>query len=101
MVAAGNDGIDACNNSPASADKVITVGAINLKGKRPGFSNFGSCVDVYAPGTNVKSAWYQSDTDFNSISGTSMSTPHVAGAAALVYAANPTMSPDNVKSEVG
>lgn len=86
VVAAGNDDEDACQSSPASsggtAGPAITVGSIGMSGKVSSFSNYGSCVDVYAPGENVISAWIGGPNLVNSLSGTSMATPHVTGIVA-------------------
>jgi len=84
VVAAGNDNANACNYSPASASSVITVGAITNTNARSSFSNFGTCVNVFAPGSNIKSSWYTSDTATNTISGTSMATPLTAGSVAVL-----------------
>lgn len=80
-VAAGNEGQNACNVSPASATAATTVAASDKTDTRASFSNFGSCTDVYAPGVDITSTWLNNGT--NTISGTSMASPHVAGAAAL------------------
>jgi subtilisin family serine protease len=80
-VAAGNESQNACNVSPASAGAVFTTAASDRTDLRASFSNFGSCVDGYAPGVAITSAWIGSGT--NTINGTSMASPHVAGAAAL------------------
>ena len=82
-VAAGNDNGDACNKSPASAPVVTTVGATTNTTARASYSNYGTCVDIYAPGSAITSAWHTSTSATNSISGTSMASPHVAGVAAL------------------
>jgi subtilisin family serine protease len=92
VVAAGNDNANACNYSPARAAEAITVGATNKDDGRASFSNFGTCVDVFSPGQSVHSAWYTSNTVYNTISGTSMATPLVAGAIAL-YASTITNQP--------
>jgi subtilisin family serine protease len=83
VVAAGNSTADACQTSPAGEPLAITVGATTSADARSSFSNYGSCVDVFAPGSSITSAWYTSTTASNTISGTSMASPHVAGVAAL------------------
>ncbi|KAJ2582631.1 proteinase B, partial [Coemansia sp. RSA 1836] len=83
-VAAGNDNRDACNYSPASAPNAITVGATTITDERAWFSNFGKCVDVFAPGKDILSTWIGSKYQTNTISGTSMASPHVAGLAAYL-----------------
>ena len=86
VVAAGNSGANACNYSPARAASAITVGATGSSDARTSWSNYGSCVDIFAPGLGITSAWNTSDTATNTISGTSMASPHVAGVAALALA---------------
>ena len=81
--AAGNDNKDACSTSPARTAEAITVGATTKDDARASFSNWGTCLDVFAPGNNITSSWYSSTTATNTISGTSMASPHVAGVAAL------------------
>jgi subtilisin family serine protease len=83
-VAAGNSNADACNYSPASASNVLTVGASTSSDARASYSNYGSCVELYAPGSGITSAWINSGT--NTINGTSMASPHAAGVAALYKA---------------
>ncbi|GBF05257.1 peptidase S8/S53 subtilisin kexin sedolisin [Deinococcus aerius] len=98
-VAAGNENQNACNVSPARAANAITVGATTRTDSRDtGYSNYGSCLDIFAPGTGITSAWIGSTTATNTISGTSMATPHVAGAAALILANNPSYTTAQVTS---
>ncbi|MGC1211341.1 MAG: S8 family serine peptidase [Micromonospora sp.] len=97
-LAAGNDsGADACNTSPARTAEAITVGSTTNTDARSSFSNIGTCLDIFAPGSSITSAWNSSDTATNTISGTSMATPHVVGAAALVASANPSWTPQQVR----
>jgi subtilisin family serine protease len=85
-VAAGNSSTDACTTSPARTPNALTVAATSASDARASFSNLGSCVDLFAPGVGITSDWNTSDGATNTISGTSMATPHVAGVAALTFA---------------
>ncbi len=92
-IAAGNSNADACNYSPARVASANTVGATTSTDARSSFSNYGTCLDIFAPGSSITSAWYTSNTATNTIDGTSMASPHVAGALALYLQTNPTASP--------
>ncbi|MCP2324111.1 subtilisin family serine protease [Hamadaea flava] len=95
-IAAGNNGLNACNYSPARVGTAITVGATSSTDAKASWSNYGSCLDIFAPGVSITSSWYSSTTATNTISGTSMATPHVAGAAALILADNTAYTPAQV-----
>lgn len=91
-VAAGNDNADACDYSPAAAARAVTVGASTLGDERAYFSNYGKCVDIFAPGLNILSTWIGSKTATNTISGTSMASPHIAGLLAYFLSLQPKSS---------
>ncbi|AZM50004.1 serine protease [Streptomyces sp. WAC 06738] len=104
-IAAGNGDIfgtpqNACNYSPARVPEAITVGATDSADRRASWSNFGTCLDLFAPGVSITSGWYTSDTATNTISGTSMATPHTAGVAALYLQGNPSASPAQVSQAI-
>jgi subtilisin family serine protease len=96
-VAAGNSSRDACVYSPARVPAAITVSATDKVDAKPTWANWGNCVDWFAPGYAVTSAWHSSNTAAKTISGTSMASPHVAGAAALYLQKNPTATPQQVR----
>lgn len=97
-VAAGNENANACNTSPASAALAITTGATANTDARASFSNYGSCLDIFSPGQNIKSTWIGSNTATNTISGTSMASPATAGVAAVILSLNPTFTPAQVEA---
>ncbi|MFD0353956.1 S8 family serine peptidase [Streptomyces sp. NPDC127110] len=96
-VAAGNESTDASTKSPARVAEAITVGSTTNTDAKSSFSNYGSILDIFAPGSNITSTWGTGDTATNTISGTSMATPHVVGAAALYLSQNPASTPAQVR----
>jgi subtilisin family serine protease len=98
-LAAGNEGTNACNRSPARVAEGITVGATTSSDARATYSNYGTCLDLFAPGSGITSAWHTSNSASNTISGTSMATPHVTGVAAL-YLQGTVASPQQVRDVI-
>ena len=99
-IAAGNSNANAANSSPARVAEAITVGATTMTDQRSSFSNFGSVVDIFAPGSSILSSVNTSDTATATFSGTSMATPHVAGVAARFLQSNPAATPAQVRNEL-
>ena len=100
VVAAGNNNLNACNYSPASAASAVTVGATDISDTRASYSNYGSCLDIFGPGTNIKSAWIGSVNATNVISGTSMASPQVCGVAAKYLSANTALKPADITAKL-
>ena len=97
-LASGNSNANACNSSPSRVLEGITVNSSTTTDARSSFSNWGTCTDIFAPGSSITSAWFSSNTATNTISGTSMATPHVTGSAALYLQGNTSASPATVAS---
>lgn len=99
-VAAGNDNSNACNYSPASAELAIGAGATSNSDSRSSFSNYGNCVDIFAPGQSITAPWIGNPNADNTISGTSMASPHIAGIAVKLIAQHPDFDADKIKDEM-
>ncbi|MEU4559959.1 S8 family peptidase [Actinoplanes sp. NPDC023936] len=100
VIAGGNENRNACKSSPGGTPDAITVGAVDKADKRAKFSNYGSCLDLFAPGVNIKSAGKGSDSAVKTMSGTSMAAPHAAGAVALVLGTHPDWTPRQVRADL-
>jgi subtilisin family serine protease len=99
-IAAGNENQNACNDSPARVPGAVTVGAVDQDDQRADFSNFGKCVDIFGPGVDITSDFANANNATQVLSGTSMSTPHVTGAAALVLSQNRNLTPAQVRNQL-
>ncbi|MEO4109170.1 S8 family peptidase [Acinetobacter pittii] len=100
VVAAGNSNTDACSSSPARVSKAITVAATDSTDTRASYSNYGSCVDIFAPGSQINSSWIGSNTATKVLNGTSMATPHVAGVVAEMLQSTPTATPQTISNNL-
>lgn len=100
VVAAGNSNTDACSTSPARVSKAITVAATDSTDARASYSNYGSCVDIFAPGSQINSSWIGSNTATKVLNGTSMATPHVAGVVTEMVQSTPTATPQTISTNL-
>ncbi|MNU50979.1 Extracellular serine proteinase precursor [compost metagenome] len=100
VVAAGNSNTDACSASPARVSKALTVAATDNTDTRASYSNYGSCVDIFAPGSQINSSWIGSNTATKVLNGTSMATPHVAGVVAEMLQSTPTAMPQTISTNL-
>lgn len=100
VVAAGNSNADACSSSPARVSKALTVAATDNTDTRASYSNYGSCVDIFAAGSQINSSWIGSNTATKVLNGTSMATPHVAGVVAEMLQSTPTATPQTISTNL-
>jgi len=100
VVAAGNSNTDACSASPSRVSKALTVAATDNTDTRASYSNYGSCVDIFAPGSQINSSWIGSNTATKVLNGTSMATPHVAGVVAEMLQSTPTATPQTISTNL-
>ncbi|WP_349914627.1 S8 family peptidase [Acinetobacter pittii] len=100
VVAAGNSNTDACSSSPARVSKAITVAATDSTDTRASYSNYGSCIDIFAPGSQINSSWIGSNTATKVLNGTSMATPHVVGVVAEMLQSTPTATPQTISNNL-
>lgn len=100
VVAAGNSNTDACSSSPARVSKAITVAATDNTDTRASYSNYGSCVDIFAPGSQINSSWIGNNTATKILNGTSMATPHVVGVVAEMLQSTPTATPQTISTNL-
>ena len=100
VVAAGNSNTDACSSSPARVSKAITVAATDSTDTRASYSNYGSCVDIFAPGSQINSSWIGSNTATKVLNGTSMATPHVVGVVAEMLQSTPTATSQTISTNL-
>lgn len=99
-IASGNQALDACGYTPARVPNALTIGATSDTDSRAPYSNYGSCVDLFAPGHSITSLSFANDTDTRTLSGTSMAAPVIAGAVALYLSGNPTANPSTVANTI-
>jgi len=100
VISAGNDAVDACGVTPANVGIALTIAASDINDVRANFSNFGSCVDIFAPGVNIVSIWGTADDELALANGTSMSAPFVTGVIALMLERNSNLQPSDISNMI-